>query len=230
MKKAGLFFAVALVAVSLIFAGCGGGSKDAAKGPAPAPAPAKEESIADLFAKGKNVPGMSYDFVSTVKEMKMEGKMWIAGKKVRTEMTAMNQKTVSIVDGDANVAYMYNPEQKSAIKVAMDQAKGGQSPDSFTLPSDAPKYKIAGTETIDGVKCKVLVMQDAATKTENKMWVREDYGLPVRVEIIEGGNKVMVTEYKNMKIGAVPPETFKLPAGTKVMDMSDMMKNLPPKQ
>lgn len=229
MKKAGWFFAIAMVAFSLILAGCGG-SKDAAKGPAPAPAPAKEESIADLFAKGKTVPGMSYDFVSTAKEMKMEGKMWIAGKKVRSEMTIANQKSITITDGDANVAYMYTPEQKSAMKVALDQAKGGQSPDSFTLPGDAPKYKITGTETIDGVKCKVLLMQDAATKTEHKMWVREDYGLPVRVEIIEAGNKVMVTEYKNMKIGPVPPETFKLPEGTKIIDMGDMMKNLPKKQ
>ncbi len=229
MKKAGWFLAIALLAFSLVFAGCGGG-KDAAKGPAPAPAPAKEESIADLFAKGKNVPGMSYDFVMTMKEMKMEGKMWISGKKMRTDMTVATQKTVTITDGDANVAYMYNPDQKSALKVAMDQAKGGQSPDSYTPAADAPKYKIAGTETIDGVKCKVLVKQEPNTKSEHKMWVREDYGLPMRVEIIEGGNKVMVTEYKNMKIGAVPPETFKLPEGTKITDMSDMMKNLPKKQ
>lgn len=228
MKKAGWFLAIALVAFSLIFAGCGGGSKDAAKGTAPAPA--KEESISDLFAKGKNVAGMSYDFVMTMKEMKMEGKMWIAGKKMRTDMTVATQKTVTITDGDANVAYIYNPDQKSAMKVAMDKAKGGQSPDSFTAPGDAPKYKVVGTETIDGVKCKVLLMQEPNTKSENKMWVREDYGLPVRVEISESGNKVMVAEYKNMKIGAVPPETFKLPDGTKIMDMSDMMKNLPKKQ
>lgn len=227
MKKAGWFLAIALLAFSLVFSGCGGG-KDAAKGPAPAPA--KEESIADLFAKGKNVAGMSYDFVMTMKEMKMEGKMWIAGKKMRTDMTVMNQKTVTITDGDANVAYMYNPDEKSALKVAMDQAKGGQSPDSFTLPADAPKYKVVGTETIDGVRCKVLLMQEPNTKAENKMWVREDYGLPVRVEISESGNKVMVAEYKNMKIGAVPSETFKLPEGTKIMSMDDMIKNIPTKK
>jgi outer membrane lipoprotein-sorting protein len=227
MKKAGLFVAVTLVAVSLIFAGCGGGSKDAAKGPAPAPA--KEESVADLFAKGKNAAGMSYDFVTTMKDMKMEGKMWIAGKKMRTEMT-IPQKMISIVDGDANVAYTYIPEQKSAMKVALDQAKTGKSPDSFTQAGDAPKYKVVGSETIDGVRCKVLLMQEPNTKSETKMWVREDYGLPARVEISESGNKVMVTEYKNLKVGAVPAETFKLPDGTKIIDMSDMMKNLPKKQ
>ncbi|HWQ61234.1 MAG TPA: DUF4412 domain-containing protein [Negativicutes bacterium] len=228
MKKAGWFLAIALVAFSLVFAGCGGG-KDTAKGPAPAPA--KEESVADLFAKGKNAAGLSYDFVTTLKDtMKMEGKMWIAGKKMRTEMTTAGQKMISIVDGEANVAYTYMPEQKSAMKVALDQAKTGKSPDSFTQANDAPKYKIVGSETIDGVKCKVLMMQEPNTKSETKMWVREDYGLPARVEISESGNKVMITEYKNLKVGPVPPETFKLPDGTKIMDMSDMMKNLPKKQ
>ena len=226
MKKAGLFVVVAMVAVSLVFAGCGGG-KEAAKGPEAAKA--KEESVSDLFARGKNVPGMSFDFMTTVKEMKMEGKMWVAGKKMRTEMTTQNQKMASIVDGDANVAYSYMPEQKTAMKIALDQAKAGKSPDSFTPAADAPKYKVVGTETVDGVKCKVLLMQDAATKTDTKMWVREDYGLPVRVEVSEAGNKVMVTEYKNLQVGPVPPETFKLPEGTKIIDMGDMMKNTPQK-
>ncbi len=226
MKKGGLFVAVALVAASLVFAGCGGG-KETAKGPEPAKD--KEESVADLFAKGKNAQGMSFDFVTTVKEMKMDGKMWVAGKKTRTEMTAQNQKMISIMDGDANVAYSYMPEQKTAMKIALDQAKAGKSPDSFTQAADAPKYKVVGTETVDGVKCRVLLMQDTATKTDTKMWVREDYGLPVRVEVSEAGNKVMVTEYKNLKVGPVPPETFKLPEGTRIMDMGDIMKNMPKK-
>jgi outer membrane lipoprotein-sorting protein len=161
--------------------------------------------------------------------MKMEGKMWVAGKKMRTEMTAQNQKMISIIDGEANVAYSYIPEQKTAMKVAFDQAKSEKTPDSFTQSADAPKYKLVETTTYEGVKCKVLLAEDADKKTATKMWVREDYGLPMRVEMSEGGNKVMVTEYKNMKVGAVPPETFKLPEGTKIVDMSEMMKNLPKK-
>lgn len=223
MKKVALLAAIVAMALSLVFAGCGG-SKDTAK------APAKEESVADLFAKGKNVPGMSYDYVMTAKEMKMEGKMWLAGKKVRTEMTAQNQKLVSIVDGDANVAYSYMPDQKTAMKISLDQAKTGKTPDSFTQPADAPRYKVVETTTYEGVKCKVLLMQDADKKAETKIWVREDCGLPMRVEVSEGGDKKMVVEYKNMKVGPVPPETFKLPEGTKVIDMGDMMKNMPKKQ
>jgi outer membrane lipoprotein-sorting protein len=223
MKKVVLLFAAAIMAASLVLTGCGG-SKDAAK----APPPAKEESVADLFAKGKNVPGMSYDYVMTAKEMKMEGKMWVAGKKVRTDMTAQNQKMSSIVDGDANVAYTYMPDQKTAMKITLDKAKTEKTPDSFTQPTDAPKYKVVETTTYEGVKCKVLLMQDADKKIDTKIWVREDCGLPMRVEVAEGSDK-MVMEYKNMKVGPVPPETFKLPDGTNIVDMGDMMKNLPKK-
>ncbi len=224
MKKIVILVTVAIMAVSLVLAGCGG-SQDAAKAP---PAP-KEESVADLFAKGKNVPGMTYDYVMSAKEMKMEGKMAVAGKKARTEMTSQNQKLVSIVDGDANVTYSYIPEQKTAMKMTFDPSKAAKTPDSFTQAADALKYKIVETTTTyEGVKCKVLLMQDADKKTETKIWVREDYGLPMRVEVSVDGDK-MVIEYKNLKVGPVPPETFKLPEGTRIVDMDDMIKNLPKK-
>ena len=37
----------------------------------------------------------------------------------------------------------------------------------------------------------------------------------------------MTIEYKNMKIGAQASDLFKLPAGVKIQDMNEMMKNMP---
>lgn len=227
MKKAMmLLLAVAVVLASLVLGGCGGGDKkDAGK----AAQPAKEESVADLLAKGKKVTGLSYDFVMTTKNGQMTGKMWFQGKKMRSEMTMQNQKMVSIIDGDANVAYSYMPEQGVAMKVSLDAAEPLQTPDNYTKDLDAAKAKVVETTTYDGVRCKVLLVQNADDKSETKIWLREDYGIPARVEINDPSLGKMVAEYKNLKAGPIPADTFQLPAGVKITDMSGLTKQIPQK-
>ncbi len=234
MKKAWIIFLmVAFMAMSLFVAGCGGSkpSQTPSSSPAGQPAEQKQETVADLFAKGKKISGMSYDYSMKGKEEQaMTGKMWISGKKIKSEMTIENNKMSTIIDGEAKVAYMYNPAEKSAIKIPLDQAKTADTPDKFTNDADAAKVKVLETTTYEGVKCRVLMITDEKTKVQTKMWVREDYGVPMRVEVIEEDRTKMVMEYKNMKFGPISADEFQLPAGVEVTDMGEMMKKMMPKQ
>jgi len=72
----------------------------------------------------------------------------------------------------------------------------------------------------------VVVITTADGKEECKMWVREDYGIPIRVEADSQEGKA-VMEYKNLQIGPQPAEKFQLPAGVQVMDMTDMLNQFP---
>ncbi|HWR40709.1 MAG TPA: hypothetical protein VN611_14540 [Patescibacteria group bacterium] len=217
--------ALSLIAFGVLLGGCGGDKKEAAS-PAPAAAPAKEESLANLLDKGKNAPGMTYDYVMTGKDMQMNGKMWIAGKKIRNEVTVQNMKMVSIIDGEAKVAYNYNADQKMAMKVSLDKAKVADGPDHFTRDADLTRFKVLESTVYEGVKCKVVTRDDPENKIKAKMWIREDYGLPMRVEN-EVNDEKMVIEYKNLQVGPLPPETFTLPADVKVTDLGQMMQQIP---
>jgi outer membrane lipoprotein-sorting protein len=72
------------------------------------------------------------------------------------------------------------------------------------------------TVTYDGVSCKVLMIQKSDGKGETKMWIREDYGIPVRIENNDAGISTII-EYKNLKVGSVPAEMFQLPAEVQVL-------------
>jgi len=234
MKKAWLvFMIIALTSMSLFVAGCGGSKPSQAPSSVPASQPAeqKQETVADLFAKGKKISGMSYDYIMTGKEEQtMTGKMWISGKKIKSEMMVESNKMATIIDGEAKVAYMYNPAENTAIKIPLNQAKTADTPDKFTNDADAAKVKVLETTIYEGVKCRVLLITDEKTKVQTKMWVREDYGVPMRVEVIEEDGTKTVTEYKNMKFGPISGEEFQLPAGVAVTDMGEMMKKMMPKQ
>ena len=219
--------AIFFVLVSLGLTGCGGGGGKPAEAPKPA---AQEESVGDLLAKAKKIPGMSFDYVMTAKDSQMNGKMWIEGKKMRTEATMQNQKMISIIDGDANVAYTYMPDQNMAVKMTLDKVKTADAPDQYTKDVDPGKFKVLETTTYDGVRCRVVQLDNTAAKTSSKMWIREDYGLPIRVETTNSDNTKTVLEYKNVKVGPQPADTFKLPAGVKVTDMGAMMPQIPPQR
>jgi len=223
MKKVlSLWLAATVLLLVIGLTGCGNSETTSTGGNS-------SESVADLLAKGKNNAGMSFDYVMTGKAMQMNGKMWISGKNMKTEMTLQGQKMISIVDGTANVVYMYNPEQNSAMKMPIDKNQSGKSveaPDKEIKDMDPAQFKELETVTYDGAVCRVISMQRPTDKSDVKLWVREDCGIPVRTEVTDPSGEKTVVEYKNLVVGAVPPETFVLPAGVQVTDMSQMMKQM----
>ena len=140
-----------------------------------------------------------------------------------------NQKIITFLDGEANVIYNYMPSQAKIMKIPFDPTKAAKSPDQYSQETDATKAKILETVNYDGVTCKVVLREEKSGQSQVKMWVREDYGIPAKVEVMEAGVLQMTAEYKNIKVGSVPPETFALPQGVPVIDMSEMMKQMPVK-
>lgn len=226
MKKIMTLVGIALLVFTL--AGCGGTDKTSTS--SSNQPTAKQESAADLLAKGKNLPGLTYDYTMKVKEgPEMTGKVWLSGKKMKTEATMENQKIITFLDGEANVIYNYMPSQAKIMKIPFDPTKAAKSPDQYSQETDATKVKILETVNYDGVTCKVVLREEKSGQSQVKMWVREDYGIPAKVEVMEAGVLQMTAEYKNIKVGSVPPETFALPQGVPVIDMGEMMKQIPVK-
>lgn len=173
-----------------------------------------------LFKSAKAVKGISYDMVSTMNgkdaNMKSQGKFYISGKKVRMEMEAQGMKSIIITNGSGE-AYMYMPATNTAMKTPLPKEKPADA--WAESEEDLAKLKIVGHEKMDGFNC--VVATSTGPEGSLKMWLREDIGMPARMEAGDGDDK-MVIEYKNFKIGAQPDSLFELPAGAKVMDMSKM--------
>lgn len=222
-----------LLIVSGLLAGCGGDKKEAAAPPAAQPA-AQTESIEAIFAKAKQMPGISYESVITAKDMTVNAKIWVEKNKVKMEQTVRDQKFVMYFDGED--MYQYDAGKNIAMKFPIKamEGKGIKRPDpaAYTEQMAPGSLKVLETVVYEGVKCRVVSYTMKEGEQAVKMWIREDYGFPMRMEIVmKNGDKIM-TENKNVKIGAIPEDTFKLPAGAKIQDMSEMMKSLPqtPKQ
>jgi len=230
--RRGLVFAfVAVVMASLL--GCGGDKKDtpAATNAPVKPAATQEETIQSIFARAKQTPGMTYDSVVTMKEMTLNSRVWAERGKVKMEQTVQGRKSVMYFDGED--MYQYDPTSNIAMKFSTKglEGKGPRKPDTadYTEHMAPDSMKVIENVVYDGAKCRVISYTMKDSDGIVKMWVREDYGLPMRTEMTTKDGAKIVTENKNMKIGALPPDTFKLPDGAQIKDMSEMMKRLPQK-
>lgn len=227
---------VALVIAMVTISGCGGSKQEAAQKPEAnneqqqtnTSEPAKNETIADILAKGTKIEGMSYDYTMTMGQEVVSGKVWLQGKKMKTETEVAGIKAVIIFDGDANTAYSYMPAQNIAMKLPMEEReKVGKTPLDYIKDADPNATAVTENTILDGVPCKVITVKNAATGDETKMWVREDYGVPMKVEAIAKDGVKTLMEFKNFEVGSLPDDTFTLPAGVKINDLGNMMKKLP---
>lgn len=163
MRKPALFW-VAVAFLLTCLTGCGGGKKETGGEPAPAKSSERqetgEEPLAEVFAKGKKIEGMSYEYILTMPTGKMTGKVWMQGEKMRTEGTVSGQRIVTIVDGETNTVYTYYPDQNRAVKLsAGEQGEETQSPTDYVENTDPAAAKVLETTVYDGVKCRVVLVQ-----------------------------------------------------------------------
>lgn len=181
-----------------------------------------DSALDKLMKTAAQTKQMSFDMVMTMDgggtAVKNTGKIYISDKKSRMEMEALGMKMITIINAQGE-CYLYNPEDKTAMKMNVPQ-------DPMDLPnawaaedSDISKLQVVGEEKKDGFDCLVI------TTTEDgegaKMWLRKDIGMPVRIEQTTPQGTAAI-EYKNYNIGAQPDSLFEIPAGTTITTMPAM--------
>jgi len=203
------FIGILILVLLLALVGCGGSE------PPPQDDPAEDgEDLAALFEKGRQIEELSYEFYMDVSGMETEGKVWLKKNKMKVEMTVGGQTAITIIDGDAEEAYMYMPAENMAIRMpfTMDDDEMFEAPTDF-LDYDESIMDVGETVILNGIECQKVSFKDESNIT---MWIHKEYGIPIRVEI-EMEGETIVWEYRNISIAPIPDEVFKLPDGVNII-------------
>lgn len=222
-----------LILTVTLFTGCGGDSKQAEKDTSSNPKTEEtvktDDSLKSIFGNAKDIKSVSYTMVTTVDGKQIsKGKMWIKENKMKMETSAEGMSVVLYMDGDKKVAYNYIPSEQMATKFdyAQAEAQTQNSPLDYSeeYNKDNLEYKVIGEETVNGYECKVLEIKDP--EGDIKVWASKEYGLPIKTESKVDG-KLSTMEFSDIQVGDIPDSEFELPAGVEVMDMKEMMNNIP---
>lgn len=149
-------------------------------------------------------------------EQGVPGKLYVKGKKQRSEMMAGGQEMISIVDMDGGMSYLLIP----AMRVYLEAKPEGMTAQDWTQgpPKDAKKV---GTESLQGYKCTVYEVKDKDGAV-GRVWLSEKLGYPIKFQGKDQRGMTVVMEVVNIKEGPVGDDKFKLPAGYKPMDQNMM--------
>ncbi|MGQ9498564.1 MAG: LolA family protein [Desulfotomaculales bacterium] len=153
----------------------------------------------------------------------MQGKVWLQDNRINTDAAVAGQRMISFFDGETNTIVTYYPHQNKAVRLASDSPEiKAELPTEYIKMIDYSKAQVLGTELYDGAPCRVILLP-GENGGQTKMWLREDCGLPVKVEATAPGDGVTVTEYRNLRFG-LPPGTFELPPGVEVVDINKVLE------
>jgi len=150
---------------------------------------------------------------------KLNQKVWVEAGKMRIEIRdpGSNDTMVSIVDLPAKEVYFYQPELKQAMKMPIENSEiDTTSPKDYLAEFASSNTQFIKKDLIDGKQCLVYEMKiDDETST---VWIWEDFGLPLRVEMQQDGGK-LIAEFQNLKLGDIDDAMFTLPKNTVIVKL-----------
>jgi hypothetical protein len=155
----------------------------------------------------------------------MQGKVYSAKDRERTEMQMQDMQTVMIIRRDKQLGWMLMPMQKmySEVDFAQAQQQSGAAPDEQVEITEV------GAETVEGhaaTKYKMLMKDGSAG---GFIWITTD-GIPVKMDMLSKSGREksrMTMTLKNIQIGAQDPQLFEIPTGYSAMPSFGFGKGKP---
>jgi hypothetical protein len=133
------------------------------------------------------------------------GKIYVSGLKSRTE--GIVGLTI-IVRRDKQLSWTLNPKSKTYTEKAMTAEELKMA--LGDIPGEVSRTRI-GSERILGYNCvKYQLTFKSMRGTDTAiLWQAESLGIPIRTEI----PNFAISELRNIRVGAQPPDLFEVPAG-----------------
>ena len=163
------------------------------------------------------VPSVEYsaDRIVETSAGTMEGKVYSAGGKERSETNAGGMQTIMIVRRDKQLGWMLMPAQK--MYQQLDFAKAQQQ--AGAAPDDQVEISAAGSESIEGNDTTKYKLRMKDGSAGGFIWITGQ-GIPVKMDMLSksDGEKTRITmTLKNLQIGSQDSQLFELPGDYSAM-------------
>jgi|SRR5688572_21564795 len=216
MKKALLALVIAMV--SLI--GCTKKEEPASGEPKPTPQQSGSAATA---------PAATREFSADVKTAMAQGpsssgKIYVGPGKLRMEMTAAGQQSVTIFDSQARTGWVLMPQQKMYMEMkqqdALSQIANESAGDNPCANIPNSTCRRGGEENVNGrdtVKWEIA-MNEGGQQSTITQWFDPSLGFVVRQQTSEG----MTMDVTNIQPGPQPASLFELPPDYKKLSVPGM--------
>lgn len=130
---------------------------------------------------------------------------------MRMDISAEGESITYIWDDASNTAYIIYESAGMVMQTTYEEQETAFDETEGLTDFD---YTIIGTETYDGKVCTVV--QYTADGATTKMWIWEEWGFPIKVEVTSSDGTSTV-EYTDIEFNNVSDDVFDLPEGYMTM-------------
>ena len=181
-------------------------------------------TINNLLGKTADIDGIQWEMTMTnyeEVEVVHTSEDWIEGNKWRSEFETLITKEPKVTIYDYDEGFWYDwlvggdEVNKYALSGSPEEIWGSQADENITDYTPT----IVGTETVDGKTCTVIEYT-TDTNQECKVWIWNEYGVTLKIEVREAGQLTMKMEWTDVVVGDIDDSMFELPAGMTIVDMT----------
>lgn len=196
-------------------------------------------TIKDLVATIQSVSSVSLDFTAvTIQGKHVSGSIaYEKGKMVKAVINSNDSSVVVITDIINKTETSYQPSTKQGIKRSYQTTAKQESKISEAeelLISDQISYLAnivpgcivdLGSDTINNIPCKLIQYSSPYARPFDswitiEMWIDDSINYPVRIINTAPDGKSNQINYSNIKIGALPNDTFDIPSDITIKDLT----------
>ena len=155
--------------------------------------------------------------ITTKDSTTLQGRTFVSGDKLRSEMTMDGMAMVTIIRKDEKKIYQVMTAQKMVMAMPYDPDKfKGRMTSSF---GPEGKFDLVGPETVDGVATTKYKVTSDKTKQVVYFWLDVANKVPVKMTTEDGAFSI---EWKNYSVGPQDAALFEPPSNYQVMPMPDI--------
>ena len=177
------------------------------------------ERLSAILKKAEDISSLKYNVVAKEAWGSSNIRFWQKDNKMRMDVTFQGRRIINLVDTKEDVGYIYNLGYDFATKVELGRVKEVLEVSVKERVASLSEYDVVvlESENVDGKSCLVIKYDTEWEKI--KMWIWEDYGIPVK---IEKTTEMGVTEFmiENIEFVEIEDDVFELPPNVEITEES----------
>lgn len=183
----------------------------------------EDMDLETLFGSMEYPVNFSYEMTMDSREMgSYTTQIWIMDEKMRSEGEWEGQTFITILDEE--YYYTLDPSAMTAMRFPIEDSVPMEEDfeeepriDEFMIEEDWENLTYLGEETINGVETYVII--DHSDEVEYKMWIHQEYGIPMRMESSgPSPEDDYIMEVRKLVVGEVRDGDFEIPDEYEIMD------------
>lgn len=230
--KISKYVLLGVLSVALVMTGCS--KKEEAPAPTPSEAPAqtteapapetatvevgKKATLQEIMKNAKLAKAYSYEWVTESPMGTFTTFFYTDGENIKSVTKMPQGESISITTKEKTVTY--DPATKMGMSYVLEETDHEslvEEQNQMTADQDE-LYEVLGEETVNGYPC-IILKSSVKDESDGKVWISKDYGLMIKMSAKDSeSGQVIEMNCKNIKMGDMPADTFKVPSDIKIVE------------